>query len=40
MVTSMLLEIIYLIFVDALFLALCLLFLLPLSFYRKAAFAV
>jgi ABC-2 type transport system permease protein len=36
----MLLEIIYLIFVDALFLALCLLFLLPLSFYRKAAFAV
>ncbi|MEO1970313.1 MAG: ABC transporter permease, partial [Pirellulaceae bacterium] len=40
MVTSMLLEIIYLVFVDALFLAACLLVLLPLSVYKKAAFAV
>jgi len=39
-VTSMLLEIIYLVFVDALFLAACLLVLLPLSVYKKAAFAV
>lgn len=40
MITSMLLEIIVLIAVDTAFIGFCLLLLLPLSLYKKAAFAV